>query len=48
LTFAINVRGGTNAGIRVVKTLAFWVCDVCGESTDKYACPNIACGTRRP
>jgi hypothetical protein len=47
MTFAINVRGGTNAGIRVVKALVRWTCDVCGTETDKYSCPN-RCGTTRP
>jgi ribosomal protein L37AE/L43A len=47
MTFAANCKDCTNAGIRKVKALVFWTCDVCGEKTDKYACPNI-CGTRRP
>jgi hypothetical protein len=47
MSFGINVQGGTNAGIRVVKPLTEWICEVCGKATDKYACPNI-CGTRRP
>jgi hypothetical protein len=47
MTFNVRCNGCTDAGIRKVKTLAFWICGVCGEKTDKYACPN-KCGTRRP
>jgi hypothetical protein len=47
MAFGINCKGCTDAGIRKVKPLAFWICEHCGKATDKYACPTL-CGTRRP
>jgi hypothetical protein len=47
MSFGINVKGGTNAGIRVVKELPKWKCGLCFGESDKYACP-AGCGTRRP
>ncbi|MDE2098598.1 MAG: hypothetical protein KGL39_15190 [Patescibacteria group bacterium] len=40
----VQVKGGTNAGRRIVKQPARWICD-CGIYRSDYSCAT--CGARR-